>query len=322
MERRKLGKTDIEVTPVGMGTLNMGFSQKDLGFEEGADVILYALERGINFLDTAQYYRTYPFLRRALDTWKEKGGEPPVICSRSLTEDYDDMIDAVYQAMGELDLPFIDIFLLHEVNSRADFKQREGAWKALKEMKAAGKVRAIGVSTHHIDVTMAMSQREDCDVVFCLTNKDSLGIRKGEEPGTCEEMARAIKYCSLKGIGVFTMKAFGGGNLTGDYINCLNYASRVEGSQSVMIGMVNREEVDAAVDYFEGKLDPDYQPDVSKKRMIIEQTDCLGCGRCKKRCSNGAIHWNDNGLAEIDQHKCLRCGYCAPVCPVRAIILM
>ena len=55
MVKKILGRTGISVTPVGMGTLTMGFSQKNLDIEAGSRVIVHAVQQGINFLDTAQY---------------------------------------------------------------------------------------------------------------------------------------------------------------------------------------------------------------------------------------------------------------------------
>ncbi|MCB6367435.1 4Fe-4S binding protein, partial [Intestinibacillus massiliensis] len=93
------------------------------------------------------------------------------------------------------------------------------------------------------------------------------------------------------------------------------------GVDSIMIGFGSKEEVDRIVEYAEGTIDPDYIPDVSKKRIRIDQGDCEGCGACITRCPNKAIFRNGNGLAQVDPSICLTCGYCAPVCPVRAIIM-
>ena len=68
-------------------------------------------------------------------------------------------------------------------------------------------------------------------------------------------------------------------------------------------------------------MDKAYNPDVSKKKVYVNQEDCEGCGACKAACPAGAIFYNENGLSEVDHEKCLTCGYCSPVCPVRAIIM-
>ncbi|MDO4383726.1 MAG: aldo/keto reductase [Eubacteriales bacterium] len=322
MVKRALGHTNISVTPVGMGTLTMGFSQKNLSIEEGAEVILHAAEQGINFFDTAQYYDTYRYLAPALAKIRQKNLEPPVICSKTLETDYDGAVNAVKECLQALHISSVDIFLLHEVRGREDFYQRKEAWQALLDLKNEGLIRAIGISTHHVDACLEMAVIPECDVVFSLINKAGLGIRNGANPGTREDMEEAIRKCHDAGKGIFTMKAFGGGNLIEDYRSCLDYASQVPGNDSVMIGMANWEQVDRAVEYFEQVLPESYEPDVSGKRLMVDQSDCEGCGTCKNRCVSQAIFWNEQGLAEIDPAKCVHCGYCAPVCPVRAIIFL
>ncbi|MCI2147816.1 MAG: aldo/keto reductase [Clostridiales bacterium] len=322
LPKKPLGRTGIMVTPVGMGTLTMGFSQKNLSVEEGSSVIVHAAERGINFFDTAQYYDTYRFLRPALDEIKKREIPLPVIVSKTLAPDYDGAEAAVNECLRELDLSAVDIFLLHEVRGVSDFQDRQDAWKALQDCKEKGLIRAIGISTHHVDACLRMASEPECDVVFPLINKAGLGIRNADSPGTREDMERAISACAKSGIGVFTMKAFGGGNLIEDYRSCLDYASHIPGNTSVMIGMADSSQADHAVEYFSGTLDRAYIPDTTGKRLMVDQSDCEGCGTCKARCVSRAIFWNENGLAEIDQSKCVHCGYCAPVCPVRAIIFL
>ncbi|MDD2216291.1 MAG: 4Fe-4S binding protein, partial [Eubacteriales bacterium] len=149
-----------------------------------------------------------------------------------------------------------------------------------------------------------------------------LGIRKGDNFGTKEEMADAIKNAANKGQGVFAMKALGGGVLTASYQEAMRYVMKLPGISSIMLGFGNRNEVDRAIEFTEGTLDADYTPDLSKKKIWIDQGDCEGCGACFHRCPNHAIYLNDQGLANVKYELCLTCGYCAPVCPVRAIIML
>ncbi|MBQ9179250.1 MAG: 4Fe-4S binding protein, partial [Firmicutes bacterium] len=117
------------------------------------------------------------------------------------------------------------------------------------------------------------------------------------------------------------MKVFGGGNLCYEYKECMDFVSSIEGVDAIVIGFTTKEEIDRAVEYAEGALDPTYVPDVSKKMMYVSQDDCIGCGACRDRCPNKAIKINESGLSEIDHSICITCGYCAPVCPVRALIM-
>lgn len=318
MKKVLLGNTGIEISIAGIGILPMGPSQLALPVEEGAKIICYAFDHGINFIDTAQYYRTYPYIRKALESGNYSD---VVICSKCLEEDYDSMMEAVREACTELNRQTIDIFLMHEVRS-GQLELRKGAWEALKDAKKTGLVRAIGLSTHHVDVTRAAAKMEDLDVVFPLINYASLGIRCGDRFATREEMMEAIQECRAAGKGIFAMKAFGGGSLTAHYQEALNYVFSKPEIDSVMVGFGKISEVDDLLAYLDGTMDSEYNPDISKKKVYINHEDCEGCGSCKAVCPAGAIYYNrENGLAEVDHDKCLTCGYCSPVCPVRAIIM-
>ena len=335
---RTLGQTGLAVSCVGIGALPIGPGQLNLPLEEGSAVICDALRRGISFIDTAQYYRTYPYIRHALEVMGfvteenicgalalSAGKNPhdadlPIISSKSLASSYDDMMAAIEECRDALGLKTIDIFLMHEVRS-GQFAARAGAWQALQDAKRAGLVRAIGISTHHVDVARAMADVSACDVVFALLNYRGMGIRCGQEAGTKEAMVAALTVCKAAGKGIYTMKALGGGNLTADYQKALDYVFSQDCVDAVMLGFTNTSEIDDMMRYLSGKMESSYNPDVSRKKMYVNQEDCEGCGTCLKICAAGAVHYNKNGLAEIDQSKCLTCGYCAQGCPVRAIIM-
>lgn len=313
-----LGKTGLEISRAGMGVLPIGPGQLDLPLEEGADVICHAVYCGINFFDTAQYYKTYPYLRRAFEILGSKS-DNLIISSKSLCHDYEDMNDAIKEAQQELNRDVIDIFLMHEVRS-GGIEERKGAWQALVEAKERGIVRAIGISTHHVDITEQAASLKDCDVIFPIINYAGMGIRKENMPAAKEEMLEAIKKCHDAGLGVFSMKAFGGGNLTEHYQEALDYVFSKKEIDSVMIGFGCRSDIDDLVSYLDGTMSSDYNPDVSNKKVRVNQTDCEGCGSCIKVCASQAIFYNKNGLAEIDQSRCITCGYCSYACPSRAII--
>ncbi len=323
MKKNRLGNTDLYVSPVSFGVLTVGNTQLNLPVEEGAALIKYAISKGINFFDTAQYYETYPYLREALKGIDMSDANPdkPIICTKSLDYTYKEMEYAIEEALREMDLEIIDIFLLHEVRQDPDWDNKSAAWQCLQDYKAKGVIKAIGISTHHVDVTERMADVPECDVVFPLINYAGLGIRKGADAGTAEEMAAAIKKCTDAGKGVFAMKAFGGGNLTGNYVRALNYVSSLPDIASIMVGIGKKEEIDTLVSYAVGTLPADYTPDISKKKIHVDPGDCEGCGNCLDRCPNKAIFMNSSGIAEVDHDICLTCGYCAPVCPVRAIIM-
>lgn len=385
LDKVQLGNTGIWVSPVGCGVLPMGPGQLALPVDEGAELICYALKKGINFIDTAQYYKTYPYIRRALEMLGTGDGcahaeapdaaasqdlvggvaesvlsangttvapnlgaggscahaeapeanvgvvtaassvpSPaslqPVISSKTLATDYDTAYAAILEEREALGVPYIDIFLLHEVRT-GQFAMRQGAWHALMAAKAEGLVRAIGVSTHHVDVVEELAGVPACDVIFPLINYAGMGIRRGRSAASCTDMAAAIAAASGAGKGIYSMKALGGGNLAAHYREALDYVFALDGIDSVMLGFGCRRDIDDIVSYLDGTMPPEYVPDVSAKRVRVNQEDCEGCGTCLSVCHSSAIAYNKNGLAEIDQSKCITCGYCAQACPVRAIIM-
>lgn len=315
MEERVLGSTGLRVSPVGFGVLTIGRNQLDLPLSEGAAVIRHALDRGIRLFDTAEYYGTYPYLREALRNAKQE----TVLVTKSYQADAPGMLRAVEDARRTLSRDVIDVFLLHEVRGSEDFSARSAAWDALQTAKSKGLVRAVGLSTHHVDVVRMAAELPEADVLFALINLAGFGICEGEGAGTREAMEAAIDGAGRAGKGVLAMKVFGGGLLLDRYRTAFSYVAGLPGITAPMIGFGSAEEVDRIVDLLENRLDPGYAPDLSKKRYHVDPGDCIGCMICRERCPNRAIGADKNGLAVIGQDRCLRCGYCLPVCPMHAI---
>ena len=129
MKKVKLGSTDIYVTPIGLGVLTIGFTQLDMPLQEGAEIVRYAYDQGINLFDTAQYYETYPYMREAFKDidFSENNPDRPVIASKSLDLSYEEMEAAIRECLEALDLKTIDIFKMHEVRQDPDWENRAGA---------------------------------------------------------------------------------------------------------------------------------------------------------------------------------------------------
>jgi len=326
MKKTQLGKTDIYVTPLGMGVLTIGPTQLNTTVEKGAAIIRYALEQGINFLDTAEYYRTYPFIRRALDelapSFASGAITRPVIVSKSLARSYSGMKSAIDDCLTSLGLEQIDIFLMHEVREHPDLKNRSAAWECLVESKEKGLVKAIGLSTHHTDAALDAVNTMEMDIFFPLLNFKSLGIRRGRTHGTKEEMELAIRAAKERDMGVLVMKVFGGGSLLKEYVNSLDYITGITDIDSVMIGMGSEKDIDEAVAYFDRRLPKGFAPDITEKNVFIVRGDCEGCGACVERCTSKAIRLDNEGIAVIDINNCVKCSYCMPVCPSRALIFL
>ncbi|MDI3547485.1 MAG: uncharacterized protein PWR10_1137 [Halanaerobiales bacterium] len=312
MEYRKLGDLETRVSELCFGALPMGPLQKDLPVEECKDLIIRAIKKGINFIDTAQLYRTYEPIGRALRETAEK----PVIATKSTAITYQEMMEAYREATEMMGIEVIDIFHLHAARVENNvFEKREGALECLKELKQEGKIKAIGISSHSVPVIKRAAIMEDIDIVFPILNKIGMGIISGNR----EEMEEAIQDCISNGKGIYLMKVLAGGNLINDYDEAMTYARSIPGIASIAVGMVSLEEIDFNIAYFNGKRREEL-PDIEKfeKRVTIVKALCKGCGTCLEVCPNEAIAMNGE-IAEINDDICLTCGYCVHDCPEFAI---
>ena len=202
---RPLGKTGLMVSPITFGALTIGPIHKALSVKEGAEVIKEALDLGVNLIDTAECYETYPYIREAL---KGRGDEIHVT-SKSYAYERQGMEKAFEECRKALDRDTIDIFLMHEQESRYTIEGHKEALDFLQEKKAKGQLKAVGLSTHAVDAVRAAADRDDIDVIHPLINKMGWGIIDG----TRDEMLEAISYAHQKGKGLYGMKALAGGKL-------------------------------------------------------------------------------------------------------------
>ena len=313
MQKRKLGKTGIEVTELCFGALPMGPIQKNVPVADCADVVAKALQSGINFIDTAQVYKTYEPIKMAMD----KTGIRPVIASKSSQKTYEGMALAVEEALDALEVDYIDIFHLHAAREGENaFEVYKDSLQCLVDMKKKGKVKAVGISTHHTAVTRLAADVDVIDVVFPIINNKGRGIMGG----TTEDMLQSMKKVAKAGKGLYLMKVLGGGSLINEYDEALKFARNIEGYASIAIGMVSIPEVEFNVKYFNGELaNAVISLDKAEKKAVVVARNCKSCGQCIAACPADAISFDDDNKARIDSAKCLTCGYCTPVCPEFAI---
>ncbi len=153
MEMRTLGKSGIKVSAIGLGLMSMSGIYGNANDEESVRVIHYALDKGINFLDSADMYgwgHNEELLGRAL-----KGRREGVIVATKFgqvkladgKQDVDGSPSYVLKAcdasLKRLGIDVIDLYYQHRVDPKTPIEETVGAMKRLVE---AGKVRALGLS--------------------------------------------------------------------------------------------------------------------------------------------------------------------------------
>ena len=308
MEMTKLGRSGIEVSRLCFGSLTMTPFQANLSQEEGAYLIEYAFEKGINFLDTAEIYENYGYIRKALRGIKR---EDYRISTKTYAYTEELAQESLERAMREIGTDYIDIFLLHEQESTHTVRGHYLAVEYLLKAKEAGKIGALGISTHRIAGARALRDYPELDILHPIVNKNGIGIHDG----SIEDMLGELEYLSGTGVGIYGMKPLGGGHLIGDAKEALGFVLQKPYIHAIAIGMQSRDEVDANIQLVHnGYIEEEVENRLNRtNRRLIVQDFCQGCGNCVDRCQQGGITLVD-GMARPND-KCILCGYCATVCP-------
>ena len=316
MKKYSLGKTGIKVTELCFGALPLGPLQANISVEAGAKLIRTALEKGINFIDTAEVYQTYPYIKKALGGYNDE----VIIATKSNVKTYGEMEKSIKDALKSLNRTYIDIFHLHAARvTPSVFEERAGAFQCLKEHKEKEIIRAIGISTHVVEVIKRAAEIEEIDIIFPIINKLGLGI----VDGNASDMIKAISRASKAGKGIYAMKALAGGRLIGELEASINYVRDIKGISSVAVGMISEDELELNIKIFNNEeisQELFYKKIKPTKKLFISSF-CKGCGTCVKACPNNALSL-ENGKAVVDHKLCILCGYCNPVCPEFAIRLI
>jgi len=189
----------------------------------------------------------------------------------------------------------------------------------LKDYKSKGIIRAIGISTHVVEVVRRAAEIKEIDIIFPIINKLGMGIVNG----SVDDMINAISEAHKAGKGLYAMKALAGGHLIDQLEESFNFVRDMEVITSIAVGMVNQEELEINLKIFNDEKIPQEllsQKIKPSKRLFISRF-CKGCGTCVKACPNNALSLK-NGKAVVDHKLCILCGYCNPVCPGFAIRLI
>jgi aryl-alcohol dehydrogenase-like predicted oxidoreductase len=153
MEMRTLGKSGIKVSAVGLGLMSMSGIYGNASDEESIRVIHYALDKGINFLDSADMYgwgHNEELLGKALKGRREgvivatKFGQVKLADGKQDVDGSPAYVQKACEAsLKRLGIDVMDVYYQHRVDTKVPIEETVGAMKRLVE---AGKVRALGLS--------------------------------------------------------------------------------------------------------------------------------------------------------------------------------
>ena len=157
----KLGKSNLTVNPIGLGTNAVGGHNlyPNLDEQAGRDLVRVALMNGINFLDTAYIYGPERSEELVGEVWSEtvereevilatKGAHQLVDGKVVMNNSPEFLKQAVEDSLKRLRTDYIDLYYIHFPDEDTP---KDKAVAALAELKAEGKIRAIGVSNFSLE---------------------------------------------------------------------------------------------------------------------------------------------------------------------------
>src|SRR5579885_1546538 len=213
MEKRKLGRSNLEVSAIGLGCMGLSFGLGPaVEKQQGIALIRAAVERGVTFFDTAEVYGAYtneelvgealaPFRDEVVIATKfgfkiDENGKQAGLDSRP-----EHIKDVANASLKRLKTDVIDLFYQHRVDPNVPIEDVAGA---VKDLIRQGKVRHFGLSEPGVQT---IRRAHAVQPVAAVQNEYSLWWRRPEEGvlPTCEEL----------GIGFVPYSPLGKGFLAG-----------------------------------------------------------------------------------------------------------
>jgi aryl-alcohol dehydrogenase-like predicted oxidoreductase len=285
----------------------MGPLQCALPLMQGVGLMELAFSYGVNFVDTAESYGTYPYIKEAIKLKPDL-----VVSTKSYAYDAKTAQESFKKAVEGIGREYIDIFMLHEQESEHTIRGHMAALEYYLSKKEEGLIGAVGLSTHFVAGIHGANKYEEIDVIHPLINKAGFGICDGD----ADAMLREMRTAHANGKGVFAMKPLAGGHLIQNRGEAFEFILSLDCVDAVATGMQSEAEVRFNCAVFSGDApsSADEAAIGQRTRRLLIHDWCRGCGACVKKCKQGALSLLD-GKARVDMAKCVMCGYCGRVCP-------
>ena len=237
MKTLRLGKSDLNVTRIGYGTMMIGGSWDDTPLTDpirksALKVVRTALDAGINFFDHADIYTKGKSEEVFADLWKDAPSLRQKIYLQSkcgirfapplhrFDFSYEHIIASVEGSLKRLQTDYLDVMLLHRPDPLVE---PEEVARAFDELKRSGKVRWFGVSNHtagqiellqrYLDQPLVTNQVE-----FNLVHTHLLdaGIIANQNNSRLARNHDLIEYCRLHDITLQAWSPLARGRLSGN----------------------------------------------------------------------------------------------------------
>lgn len=344
MNRRRLGKTELMVSPIGFGGIKLPEVEQD----DATELLNAAIDRGIDFVDTARGYGdSEQKIGEALSHRRSEF----YLSSKSGAVDGDSMRRDLETSLTNLKTDYLDIYFMHNLRTDEGFESvmgKGGALEALRKAQSEGLVHHVCFSSHRFLGTMKRGilcgEFEAIMVSYNILNDELVD----------EEVMPLAKENDL---GVVAMKPLAGGAL----VSPAGLSIETESGQTVAInatqalrfvlshdavtiaipGMTNLRELEEniAAGEIAEQMSADEKAQLAAAAGALGKEFCRNCGYCMP-CPEGINipvifrhegyfsryglkEWASNRyrMVEVKAESCVECGTCEEKCPYNLPII-
>lgn len=351
MKYKKLGKTNLSTSVLGLGTLRlpMGQNQDYPDYKNAIELVRYAIERGINYIDTAKTYLGGAGEKIVGDAITGFNREDIILTSKcpiweiNTDDDFDRILELQLTTIG---VDYIDCYFFHALGKERWRKIQDlQLIKKIESARNKGYINHIGFSFHDDlqtfkEILLGYDGWELCQVQYNYVDID-------RQAGTT-----GIQMAKERGLGVIVMEPLQGGRLASPPIQVKKALQPKTPVESAFDFLYDREEIDVvlsgvhsveelneniyyASNGFPNKLNDEERSKYVCAKQLFETTAnvlCTGCKYCLP-CTNGlnipelmriynkfgTISYRDAKI-DYDQQivradSCLHCEKCNQKCP-------
>ena len=271
MKYRKLGRTGLMVSCIGFGALPL----PALNQEKANNMLNEALDRGINFIDTARGYKESEELIGNAISHRRKDF---YLTTKTRARRETDIRKELELSLKLLKTDYLDLYQIHYVNTNEeldDVLSPNGALYVLKRLKEEGVIKFIGITGHDASVLLIAAKTEEFDTIqgafSYIENNDTI--------------KEVIDFCNDNNIGFITQKPLAGGAIR---------------PASAGLKWILQHPVSTVI------------PGMISVEQVIENTNIADTDYLLKDEEKESL---DELLKKLDKFFCRRCYYCHPVCP-------
>jgi predicted aldo/keto reductase-like oxidoreductase len=264
MRYKKFGRIDYQVSSLGFGAMNL----PGVPFEQAKDALNYALDHGVNYVDTAAAYKNSEEILG--DSISHRRNDY-FLATKTGQRDYAGAKEEIERSLKRMKTDHIDLLQLHYVNYVHEFQQlmgEDGAYQAALEAKQAGKIRHIGITGHRPELLAKWVHNDKFDQVLFHLNL--------AQPFANNELIPAMTELNMAKV---AMKPLSGG-----FIQPVEKAIRYPYSQDVHViisGMVSVDEVKQNIAAMVQEISDVERAELEQLAIELGEHNCRRCNYCE-----------------------------------------